>query len=262
MTLQAICDVMGISRQAYHQKKRREERTRREKEKVLFLIRMIRRDHPRIGVRKPLVKLQPFLRQEGIRVGRDRLYRWLREEDLLVLPRRARIRTTQPGSQAFPNLLEGYGVTGPDDVWVADITYLPVGGGFWYLFVVMDVYSRKIVGWQLGAHLWAVYALDALRMAVEQANGRRRETIHHSDHGVQYTSQRYQEYLEEHGIKASMGRKGYVYHNAYVERVIRTLKEEYGLGKGFPDAATAGGGGDDRDVQYRSSASGTGVRHT
>jgi Transposase and inactivated derivatives len=229
---------MGLTRQAYHQKKRREERKRREKEKVLFLVRMIRRDHTRMGGRKLLVKLQPFLRQEGIRLGRDRLYMWLREEDLLVPARRSRIRTTQPGSQAFSNLLEGYLISGPDDAWVADITYLPVDGEYRYLFVVMDVYSRKIVGWQLGSHLGAEYALDALRMAVEQACVKRGGTVHHSDHGVQYTCRRYREYLEAHGIKASMGKKGYVYHNAYVERVIGTLKEEYGLGKGFPDVSS------------------------
>ncbi len=238
MTLEAVCRAVGITPQAHYQKKRREERRQEEDAKVLFLVRLIRAKHPRMGVRKLLAKLRPILEREGIQVGRDRLYALLREVDLLAQSPRSRVRTTQAGEERYPNLLKGFWVTSPDRVWVADITFLRVGGDFRYLFLVMDLYSRKIVGWRVGLSLEGRYALEALQMAVEGALWRREGMVHHSDHGVQYTSRQYREYLEGQGIRASMGRKGYAYDNAYMERAIGTLKGEYGLGDGFPDAGS------------------------
>jgi len=209
------------------------ERVNRE-EKILSFVRMVRRRHPRMGTRKILVKIRPMLVQEGIRIGRDRLFDLLRSEGLLVDRRRSGRKTTRGGYVGVPNLLEGIEIKGADRVWVADITYLEMRrGGYRYLFLVMDLYSRKVVGWSLGRTLEWVHALRALREAVRRARGGVEGLIHHSDHGSQYRSRGYVEYLERNGIRSSMGRVGNAYDNAYAERVIGTLKREYGLGEVF-----------------------------
>ena len=232
--MEAICRVKGISRQAHYQKRRREEGKRAEEEKILTMVRMIRRRHPYVGVRKLLVKMKPMMDQEGIKIGRDRLFELMRANDLLVKRRRRKNRTTWPGMKRMSNLLVGEVIDRPNKVWVADITYIEMGGGgFRYLFIVMDLYSRKVVGWSLGKTLEWGNALSALEMAVENAGGEVKGLIHHSDHGSQYTSRGYLEYLSRNGMRASMGEVGDAYDNAYAERVVGTLKREYGLGEVF-----------------------------
>ena len=232
--MEAICRVKGISRQAHYQKRRREESKRAEEEKVLTMVRMIRRRHPYMGVRKLLVKMKPMMEQEGIKIGRDRLFELMRANDLLVKRRRRKNRTTWPGVKRMSNLLVGEVIDRPNKVWVADITYIEMSNGrFRYLFIVMDLYSRKVVGWSLGKTLEWGNALSALEMAVENAGGEVKGLIHHSDHGSQYSSRGYLEYLGIKGIRASMGEVGNAYDNAYAERVMGTLKREYGLGEVF-----------------------------
>ena len=238
MSLSSLCEVLGIRRQAYYQKRRREQEKANREEKILTFVRMVRRKHPRMGTRKILVKIRPMLEQEGIRIGRDRLFDLLRAWDLLVVRRRRRHKTTTGGQTRIPNLLVGREVDRPDQVWVADITYLEIGSGrYRYLFLVMDLYSRKVVGWCLAETLEWRHALRALRMAVRQARRGVVGLIHHSDHGSQYRSRGYVEYLERMGIRSSMGKVGNAYDNAYAERVLGTLKTEYGLGHVFSGEA-------------------------
>ncbi len=232
MSIAAICAVLGIKRQAYYQRKRREQEKAEREEKVLTMVRMIRRRHPQMGVRKLQVKIRSMMEQEGIRMGRDRLYDLLRAQDLLIVRRRKRPRTTTGGAARIPNLLAGQRVHRPDQVWVADITYLETASeGYRYLFLVMDLYSRKVVGWSLAETLEWEHALRAIRRAVRQAKNGVQGLIHHSDHGSQYRSRGYRAYLERRGIRLSMGEVGNAYDNAYAERVIGTLKTEYGLGQ-------------------------------
>jgi len=191
-----------------------------------------------MGTRKILVKIRPMLVKEGIRVGRDRLFELLRSRDLLVVRRRRRHKTTTGGVVRVPNLLVGREVKQQDQVWVADITYLEMGSGrYRYLFLVMDLYSRKVVGWCLAETLEWRHALRALGRAVRQARGGVVGLIHHSDHGSQYRSRGYVEYLGRVGIRSSMGKVGNAYDNAYAERVVGTLKREYGLGHVFSGEA-------------------------
>lgn len=236
-----MCRAFGLSRQAYYQEKARYEARLALEARVLSLVRMLRNRQPRLGTRKLWVLLQPLLAQEGLKMGRDRLFALLGEAGWLIRRRRKAHRTTWAGSLRFPNRIAGLLVTHKHQVWVTDITYLSLQDGhFVYLFLVMDLYSRFILGWSLGESLDARHALTALQQALHQAGASEvRGTIHHSDHGVQYTSRDYQAVLADYGILASMGAIGNSYDNAYAERVIGILKQEYGLDIPFADIAQA-----------------------
>lgn len=232
--MDAICHHMGISRQAHYQRRQREVRTAADEQRVLLAVSLVRRRHPRMGGRKLWVQIRPMLAQEGLNIGRDRLFALLKAHDLLITPQKSSQRTTWAGKWRAPNRLAGSLITAPDQAWVADITYLDMAyGGFLYAFVLMDLYSRYIVGWHVADSLAAEQAVIALEMALQQAPRPLAGLIHHSDHGAQYGSKAYRQCLEHHGIQASMGEVGNAYDNAYAERVLGTLKREYALNSTF-----------------------------
>ncbi len=228
MTVEALCQAVGFSRQAYYQARQRETQRAAEEATVLSLVRMVRTRHPRMGTRKLLRQMRPMLAQEGLRIGRDHLCALLRRENLLVPRAKSKRRTTWGGRYRYPNLVAGLEVLHPNQVWVVDITYLQTAdGGFLYLFIVMDLYSRTLLGWALAGSLEAQHAVRALKQALAFVGVSVAGLIHHSDHGGQYTSKVYQALLAEHGMQASMGMVGNAYENAYAERVLGTLKQEY-----------------------------------
>lgn len=229
-----MCDLFGISRQAHFQQRQREAQRQVEEEWVLELVRQVRRRHPQMGGRKLLDKLQPQLRTAGLGIGRDRFFALLSSQGLLVPRKRGFRRTTRAGFWRAPNRLRGLTVTGPNQVWVCDITYLELqGGGFVYLFLLMDLFARYIVGWHVSRSLAAEGALRSLEMALAQLPVNLSGLIHHSDHGVQYSSHAYLDTLLAHSILPSMGAVGNCYDNIFAERLIGTLKQEYGLGSSF-----------------------------
>lgn len=229
-----ICGTFAISRQAHYQKQRREQQRQVENELVLEMVRQIRRKHPRMGGRKLLIKLEPLLGAEGLRIGRDRLFELLREQDLLVSRKKSYRRTTLPGLWRAPNRLPGLTLTGPNQVWVCDITYLELQvGRFAYLFVLMDLFARYIVGWHVAPSLSADGAVASLQMALSGLSKPSRRLIHHSDHGVQYTSHVYMDTLLAHDMLPSMGAVGNCYDNIFAERLIGILKNEYLLDGAF-----------------------------
>jgi transposase InsO family protein len=227
--------------QAYYQEQQRRAWETLRDAQVLSLVRMIRCRHPKIGTRKLLVRLRPQLEQEGLRIGRDRLFTLLRTADLLVKRKRQPRRTTWSGILRLPNRVAGLTITQINQVWVTDTTYIQLQNErFVYWFVVMDLFSRAMLGAVLAPTLEARHALGAIQQAVKPVDTvALRGLIHHSDHGVQYTSHDYQTWLADRGIAASMGEAGNSYDNAYAERVIGILKQEYGLGLPFVDAAQA-----------------------
>lgn len=240
MSITALCRAVGITRQTYYQERQRREQEAVRDVRVLSLVRMVRCRHPQMGTRKLLVRLRPQLTQEGLHIGRDQLFALLRVADLLVRRKRQPRRTTWAGTLRVPNRIAGVTITQINQVWVTDITYLQLQTGrFVYLFVVMDLFSRAILGGVLAPALEAQYALEALQHAATRADTALRGLIHHSDHGVQYTSHDYQHWLAARGICASMGEVGNSYDNAYAERVIGILKHEYGLELPFGDEAQA-----------------------
>lgn len=234
MSMRKICAYFGISSQAHYQKRLREQERRQQTPVILEMVRQVRRRHPRMGVRKLQNRIAPMLAAEGLNIGRDRLFVLLRQENLLVAPKKAYHPTTRAGHLRAPNRLSGLIVSRPNQVWVCDITYLNLRRSrFAYLFVIMDLYSRKIVGWHVSPSLAADGAGRALKMALANAPDMPSGLIHHSDHGTQYTSHEYMHELSDHNILASMGAVGNCYDNAFAERLIGILKEEYLLDTPF-----------------------------
>lgn len=225
-----ICNYFGVSRQAHYQKLHRERQGQKESELILEMVRQVRRKHPKMGGRKVLYKIEPMLAAEGLKIGRDRLFDLLRRHDLLVKRKKSYRRTTIPGLWRTPNLLPGLVISRPNQVWVCDITYLELErDGFAYLFLLMDLYSRFILGWHVSPSLGADGALASLHMALPSLPVDSETPIHHSDHGVQYTCHNYLNTLLDRGIRPSMGAVGNCYDNIFAERVIGTLKHEYSL---------------------------------
>lgn len=229
-SVSGLCRLAGLSRQAYYRGRRARRRGHVEEDLVLSLVRAERASHPRMGARKLLELIAPKLERAGLRLGRDRLLDLLRRHDLLVEPKRRKARTTFSAHclPLYRNLLYALEPTAPDQVWVADITYLDTDEGFVYLSLVTDMVSRKIVGWNLGGSLEAAESAKALRMAMEQLPADR-WPIHHSDRGSQYCCREYVGLLKERDLPVSMTEENHCYENCYAERVNGILKDEYHL---------------------------------
>lgn len=227
---------MGISRQAYYQRCSTEANVTSEHQQVVALVQEQRMVQPRIGTRKLHYLLKSSLTERQIKMGRDGLFHLLRKARLLVLPRRSYHKTTHSHHRFYkhPNLLKAgldkVTPSGPEEVWVADITYLPTQTQNTYLSLVTDAYSRKIVGYHVDAHMQTSAVGKALKMAI---SARRSATslIHHSDRGVQYCSAEYQAIHQRHQIRCSMTDGYDCYQNALAERVNGILKSEFLLNK-------------------------------
>jgi putative transposase len=169
------------------------------------------------------------LREEGLIVNHKRVLRLMRQDNLLCLRQRAFAPPTtdsRHGWPVVPNLARGMQLSGLDQLWVADITYIRLQEEFAYLAVILDAFSRRVIGWAMADHLGASLAVDALRMAIEARRPAPDSLIHHSDRGVQYACSDYTEALAAYKITASMSRVGNPYDNAKAERFMRTLKTE------------------------------------
>jgi transposase InsO family protein len=180
------------------------------------------------------------LKRRGWAVNHKRVYRLMRQDNLLCLRRRKFVVTTDSdhGLPVYPNLARALVVTGLDQLWVADLTYIRLELEFVYLAVILDAFSRRVIGWALDRTLEAALTLQALRQALV----RRRPTpglVHHSDRGVQYASRDYTQLLQDHGIQISMSRKANPWDNAACESFIKTLKYEEVYRTEYRDLAEA-----------------------
>jgi putative transposase len=174
------------------------------------------------GVRR----LAKELKRHGHKVNKKRIRRVVKKFGLQPITWRTFIRTTDSRHKlpVYPNLLKNRQVRTINQVWVADITYIRIRSSFVYLAAILDLYSRRIVGWAISKRIDTELCLTALRMAVETR--RARGCIHHSDRGVQYASARYVGLLRQRGLQISMSRKGNPYDNAFMESFYKTLKYE------------------------------------
>jgi len=187
-------------------------------------------------------RIAALLGREGWQANHKRVLRLMREDNLLALRRKAFVPATtdsRHGWRVVPNLARGMELTGLDQLWVADITYVHLAEEFAYLAIILDAFSRKVIGWALETHLRAELAIAALDMAIAARAPAPGSLIHHSDRGVQYACGDYIARLEAAGIQPSMSRVGNPYDNAKAERFMRTLKEEEVDGSAYRDADDA-----------------------
>ena len=219
------CELLGVTKQAWYSYHQRSFSEAVDEDRTLECIRDIRLDMPRIGGRK----LKEVLHRDyNIDIGRDSLFSLLRREDLLVKQRTHRTRTTfsDHGLQIYPDLRKEFEPTGINQLWVSDITYIWLGNVFYYLFLVTDVYSKKIVGWAISDNMRHENAVEALRMALKQCRKGDRP-IHHSDKGLQYCAKAYVEILKRKKMPISMTEGYDPRNNGVAERVNGILKEEF-----------------------------------
>jgi putative transposase len=185
-------------------------------------------------------RIHAELAAEGIHIGRKRVARLMRGAHLAGVRRRRFVVTTTPANGATPSpdlVKREFKADGPDKLWVADITYVPTWAGFLYLAIVLDVWSRRVVGWAMANHLRTELVLDALNMALGQRKPD--SVIHHSDHGCQYTSVAFGKRCTEAGVKPSMGTVGDAYDNAMAESFFATLECELLDRRKFPSQVEA-----------------------
>jgi transposase InsO family protein len=183
-------------------------------------------------------RISAELRREGWCVNRKRVLRLMGEDNLLALRSKPFVPVTTNSRHAWrivPNLARGLELTGINQLWVADITYIRLAEEYAYLAIILDAFSRKAIGWALADHLRAELAIEALRMAIAARRPAPHSLIHHSDRGVQYACAEYAALLAEHKIEPSMSRVGNPYDNAKAERFMRTLKEEEVDGRAYRD---------------------------
>ena len=227
--VEPICRALGVSASAYYERRSGHRSARSvEDERLLEVIRELHaRNYSAYGYRRTWKALM----RAGEEVGRDRVRRLMRVNGIEGAKRRGKPwSTTTPDPEAArrPDLVErDFSASGPNQLWVADLTYLRSWEGLSFLAFVIDVFSRRIVGWQLASHMRTDLVLDALRMALAwRGEGADVDLVHHSDRGSQYTSIDFTQELTDHGVLASVGSVGDAYDNAMAESFVDSFKTE------------------------------------
>ena len=220
-----MCRVLGVSRSGYYAWRKRPPSRRDRKDAMLT--ERISQIHENSRGTYGSPRVHAALQANGIRVAKKRVARLMKEAGLRGVSRRKRPSTTvrEDTGRPAPDLVDrDFTASGPDELWVADITYVPTQDGYLYLAVVIDAYSRKVVGWEMAGHLRSELVLEALNMATEQRDPE--ETVHHSDQGSQYTAIAFGERCKAEGVRPSMGSRGDCYDNAMCESFFATLECE------------------------------------
>lgn len=228
LSRQELCRSLGVSRQAHHKHCSRGQRVVQGKEEVIQRVRELRSRMPRLGGLKLYQELRSEISSLPVPFGRDQFFDLLRERGLLIRKRRRQVRTTMSrhGLPVYPDLIKGFKITRPGQVWVSDITYWRVEQGFYFIFLVTDACSRKIIGHHVALSMDGAHALTALHMAMRNSNHALVGIVHHSDRGSQYCYTRYVNTLKEQGMLVSMTEDSDPRDNAIAERVNGILKNE------------------------------------
>ena len=230
---------MGYTPQAYHKHNKKQFIQHFNEGLILQEIDAIRKHQPRCGGRKLFIELQPFFKQHNISIGRDKFFDLLKRHKLLVRKTKRNVYTTMSKHHyyRYPNLAKSFSPMKAHELWVSDITYIPLKERFAYLFLITDAYSRKIVGYHVSDDMKVSSAIVALKQALAQ---KPIETIviHHSDRGIQYCSNEYVSLLQQHNAMISMTESGDPLENAIAERVNGILKTEL-ISSAYNDVHTA-----------------------
>jgi putative transposase len=223
--VRVMCRLLGVSTSGYYAWVKREPSARSRADEELS--KKIREIHEQSDATYGSPRIHAELKASGKKVGLKRIARLMNQAGLFGVSRRKGIKTTvrREDARPAPDLVErNFVATGPDQLWVGDITYIPTWAGFLYLAVVVDAWSRRVVGWAMATHLRTELVLDAFNMALEQR--RPQSVIHHSDQGTQYTSIAFGLRCKEAGVRPSMGSVGDAYDNALCESFFATLECE------------------------------------
>lgn len=233
-SLTTICKCFGLKRDAYYKYKRRADKRLQIERKIVDIVKQRRRSLPREGTRKLIKSLDTNFKQANLKVGRDTLFNILRKHNMLIHRKKAYHKTTNSFHRFYKyrNIVKDMEITRPNQVWVSDITYIRTINGFCYLALITDMYSRKIVGYDLSNSLELAGCVRALQKALKQS-GKRSPQVHHSDRGIQYCSNPYTQILKRKGIEISMTEENHCYENAIAERVNGILKDEFYLDQTF-----------------------------
>jgi putative transposase len=219
-----LCRLSGIARAGFYRRQDAKAPAKADTE-LRHGIHAIALEHRHYGHRRMAAELA----RRGFDAGRKRVLRLMGEDNLLALRKKPFIPRTTDSRHSFlvaPNLVRGLVPSGRDQIWVADITYIHLAEEFAYLAIVLDAFSRRMVGWALEEHLRAELALEALDMAIADRKPAPQSLIHHSDRGVQYACRDYAARLAAHAIQPSMSRPANPYDNAKAESFMKTLKTE------------------------------------
>jgi putative transposase len=222
-----FCELFGYSKQAYYKQQKHHRLSQSSKQQIKTLVLDLRRQMPKLGTRKLY-----HLLKDDLSIGRDKLFALLRDEGLLVYKRKRYTVTTNSKHwmKKYPNLAKTMQLTRPEQLWVADITYIDTAeDGNAYLHLITDAYSKQIMGYELCNNMESTSTLKALQMALKNRRYKDLPLIHHSDRGLQYCSKLYTDYLKENHITISMTENGDPYENAIAERLNGILKDEFGL---------------------------------
>ncbi|WP_242651712.1 IS3-like element ISCce3 family transposase [Ruminiclostridium cellulolyticum] len=224
--VQKMCQILKISRSGYYAWIKRPESLR--KKRNVELLEKIRNIHKVSRETYGSPRITKALKNEGINCGKNRIAKLMKENNITAKTRK-KFKATTNSKHNYPvadNILnQDFTASRPNQIWVADITYIPTDEGWLYLAAIVDLYNRKVVGWAMDITMTKQLCIDALKQAI----GRQRPSngvIHHSDRGVQYASKEYQKVLKSNGFTASMSRKGNCYDNACMESFFGTLKTE------------------------------------
>ena len=233
-SIKSVCDCFNLKRDAYYKYNRRAKQRKSFEQELLHIVKKRRKSLPRKVVRKLMKSLNDDFEKQQLKVGRDTLFNILREHQMLTLRKKYSARTTNSYHRFYKynNIIKDVEVNRPNQVWVSDITYIRTVKGFCYLALITDMYSRKIVGYDLSDSLELKGCIRALNKALYQTkntNG----LIHHSDRGIQYCSNIYTQILKRKKIDISMTEENHCYENAMAERVNGILKDEFYLDQTF-----------------------------
>jgi len=233
-SIEQTCQCYDMHRDAYYKLKNRKQKQESITRQVLELVKEERIEQSRVGTVKLYKALKGTFESSGLKVGRDKLNDILREHDMLVRRKKASCKTTDSYHRfhKYKNLVKNMVVTAPNQVWVADITYIRTINSFCYLALITDMFSRKIVGYDISDSLELAGCLRALKRALRTARPAD-GLVHHSDRGIQYCSNQYVNELKKKGIKISMTEENHCYENAIAERVNGILKDEFYLDQTF-----------------------------
>lgn len=230
-----LCKRFGISKQALYKRLSKSKEDLLQNRNVINLVLNVRHEQAFIGTEKIYDIIKEDLQAMKLKIGRCKLNSILKTHGMLVQKKRKSVITTNSRHRfrKYPNIIKGVEISKPEQVWVADITYIRTNYGFNYLHLITDAYSKQIVGFELSYNMKAESTAKALKMALRNRKYPDRKLIHHSDRGIQYCSNEYIQILKENNVGISMTENSNPGDNAIAERVNGILKSEFSIGDGF-----------------------------